>query len=323
MSNALTRWVDKISTVRRRIPAADGHNAVQLRRANVYILPTKQGLIYLTLTSVMLLAAINYNNSMTYALTFLLVSVAVISLFHTYLNLVGICILPRSNPPCFAGEEGHFSYILSDNEQRSRFQIQMISVEGERSVVDIAAANSTPCSVARPTQTRGRLAAGRITLASQYPLNLFRAWSYLESTAYILVYPAPSERASPLPFGQSSGDRQATLERGSDDFHGLKSYQAGDSPRHIHWKSWAQGRDLLTKQFHRNQSTELWLDWDKLEAGDVEVRLSQLCRWVLDADALGQAYGMRLPGTEIKPNRGEHHRHRCLAALARYEDGER
>ncbi len=318
MSDTLTRWIGNRATVRRKIPTPDSHEAVVLKRANIYILPTRQGLIYLALTIVMLLAAINYNNSMTYALAFLLISVAVISLFHTYLNLVGISVLPRSNPACFAGEEGHFSFLLSDNEKRARFQIQMISAEGERAVVDIAAANSAPCSIARPTRQRGQLPAGRVTLASQYPLNLFRAWSYLESQAHILVYPAPSERSSALPFGLSSGDRQETLERGSDDFHGLNNYQPGDSPRHIHWKSWAQGRELLTKQFHRNQSTELWLEWDKLEAGDVEARLSQMCRWVLDADSLGQAYGMRLPGTRIPPARGTHHRHQCLAALALY-----
>ncbi len=318
MSETLMRWIGKLPTVKRRTPATSGDKAVTLQRANIYILPTKQGLIYLALTVVMLLAAINYNNSMTYALAFVLISVAVISLFHTYLNLVGISVVARTNPACFAGEEGHFSFLLADAEGRPRFQIRVSGAEGEGGVVDIAAASSTTCTISRPAGRRGRLSAGRITLASQYPLNLFRTWSYLESQAHLLVYPAPSEHSSALPFGLSAGDRQATLERGSDDFHGLNNYQPGDSPRHIHWKSWAQGRELLTKQFHRNQSTELWLEWERLEAGDLETRLSQLCRWVLDADSLGQAYGMRLPGHEIKPARGEHHRHHCLALLALY-----
>ena len=34
--------------------------------------------------------------------------------------------------------------------------------------------------------------------------------------------------------------------------------------------------------------------------------------------ALLERYGLKLPGTELAPNRGPEHRHRCLAALALY-----
>jgi uncharacterized protein (DUF58 family) len=37
---------------------------------------------------------------------------------------------------------------------------------------------------------------------------------------------------------------------------------------------------------------------------------------VLQAERFGQSYGLRLPGTSIRPSRGEQHRTRCLEALA-------
>jgi uncharacterized protein (DUF58 family) len=53
-----------------------------------------------------------------------------------------------------------------------------------------------------------------------------------------------------------------------------------------------------------------------------EERLSILCRWVLDAHAGGEAFGLRLPGGEILPGLGTAHRHRCLEALALFPGGD-
>lgn len=49
---------------------------------------------------------------------------------------------------------------------------------------------------------------------------------------------------------------------------------------------------------------------------DQEERLSQMCRWVLNAENAGLAYGFRLAGLIIEPNRGDKHSRQCLEALA-------
>ena len=51
-----------------------------------------------------------------------------------------------------------------------------------------------------------------------------------------------------------------------------------------------------------------WLDFRVLDGLDTEERLSQLCRWLLDADTAGRPYGLILPGTRIAPGRGIPHR---------------
>jgi uncharacterized protein (DUF58 family) len=119
--------------------------------------------------------------------------------------------------------------------------------------------------------------------------------------------------------------------QGSDDFSGLRAYQSSDSPRHVAWKSvarsdtlYARGdaqhvlrNDMLTKQFAGEAATELWLDYATLPAAlDPEARLSRLAGWVLAAERGGASYGLRLPGGEIPPGRGERHRAACLEALA-------
>lgn len=65
-------------------------------------------------------------------------------------------------------------------------------------------------------------------------------------------------------------------------------------------------------------SSELWIEWDQARNPDPEARLSALTHWVLEAERLGQGYGLRIPGVTVRPDRGEGHRARCLEALALY-----
>ena len=108
-----------------------------------------------------------------------------------------------------------------------------------------------------------------------------------------------------------TGDRP-----GLDEFAGLRNYQRGDTPRAIHWKSFPKLQVPMVKQFQETLDRELWLDWDELPELDVEARLSQLTRWVLDAEAGQLSYGLRLPGTRHLPSRGPAHERACLRALA-------
>jgi len=81
----------------------------------------------------------------------------------------------------------------------------------------------------------------------------------------------------------------------------------------------ARSEELLTKQFAGDAAAELWLDARFLPSGlTLEQTLSRLAGWVLAADRGGAHYGLRLPGVEIAPARGDVHRAACLQALALY-----
>jgi uncharacterized protein (DUF58 family) len=106
---------------------------------------------------------------------------------------------------------------------------------------------------------------------------------------------------------------------GNEDFAGLRTYHRSDSPRHVAWKVVARSDEMLTKQFQGDAAAELWLDWALLPGPlDLESRLSRLAGWVLAAEREGARYGLRLPGIEHPPSRGEAHRTTCLEALALY-----
>jgi len=161
---------------------------------------------------------------------------------------------------------------------------------------------------------------GRFRVFTTFPLGLFRAWSNVELDSRCLVYPRPEAGTTPLPpVSAVTGDGGAH-GRGAEDFAGLREYHPGDSLRHVAWKAYARGDQLLTKQFGGRSGTELWLDWALLPRDfPVEQKLSRLVRWVLSAEAEGALYGVRLPGRDFAPGSGALHRDVILEALALYE----
>jgi hypothetical protein len=75
VSQAAAGWIDRISL---RLPGRRGPHAGPLRLAqrNVYVLPTRAGLLYALVLLTMLIASINYALSLGFLLTFLLGAVA-------------------------------------------------------------------------------------------------------------------------------------------------------------------------------------------------------------------------------------------------------
>ncbi len=101
----------------------------------------------------------------------------------------------------------------------------------------------------------------------------------------------------------------------------MRAYQRGDPLKLVVWKKAAKSlatgsNDLVSRDTQQSQRQQLWLDFAATGLPAPEARLSRLTAWVLQADRLGQDYGLRLPGREIAPDHGPAHRRRCLEALA-------
>jgi len=172
-----------------------------------------------------------------------------------------------------------------------------------------------------PAVMRGWLTLPRITVETRYPLGLLRAWSYWQPDLPCLVYPHPAPEGLRFPDAPEGSGEGAPSGPGAEDFAGLREHQVTDSPRHIAWKNatlaMETGMPLLVKHFMGAASTEVVLDIDTLPPGmGVEERLSQLTRWVLDADALKFTYTLKLGETTLGPSHGDAHRLTCLRALA-------
>ena len=319
------------SVVLERPPHLAGAGYAKCRRQRVYIFTSRYGLLFALLLMVMLLGAVNYNNSMAYVLVFLLGSLFMMCMLHTCKNLRGLVLSTAVPTPVFAGEAACFPVLLDNRAGPVRVGLEIASCpQGTRPkrrtvtesgplFVDLDAAQFARHTLSIPTTRRGRLALGRLRIRSTYPLGLFCAWSYLSSVRQCLVYPAPAGTpALPQPavsdLAEQSGDKT-----GTDDFVGFREYRPGDSIRNIDWKAVARERGLLLKRFSGGGSRRLLLCWEQTgHLHDVERRLSQLCLWALEAEAQGYYYGLVLPEVSLAPDLGHAHMHHCLEKLATY-----
>ena len=301
---------------------------VFLSQRRVFILPTAAGLGFGALLFLLFIGSINYNLNLGFALTFTIAACAVIDMHLTFRNLAHLHLAADRTAAVFCGDTAQFALRLINRRKHHRYAIWIDCVEpiqpGVSHPYDVAALATTQASISVTSSQRGWLAAPRVRLATRFPLGLLRAWSYWQPDARVLVYPHPESVAPPLPLAQHSA-AQGSGAAGQEDFAGIRAYQLGDSMRHLAWRQIArldaaQDGHLVTKHFDGGANGELVIDFDALPAQmDLELKLSRLTRWVLDAEARMLPYAFRLGTLDLAPACGPAHQATCLAALALHQ----
>jgi uncharacterized protein (DUF58 family) len=303
-----------------RLPRAD---TVTLTQRNVYIVPTRAGLMFALVLLVMLLAAINYQLNLGYVLTFLLAGAGFVSMHMTHNTLRGMTLHLRPPQPGFAGEALVLEVVLS-SPQRALYGVgvgfEAGATRDDDVFVDVPAGGQAVAHLSLVPPRRGLHPVPTLHVETRYPLGLFRAWTVWRPAAQALAWPAPEKPAAPLPASPARGGDSA-VRRASDggEFDGVRTYRRGDAMKRIVWKKVAKldsGGDLVTRDHAASVARELWLDYEAAHGSGAEARLSRLAAWVLAADAAGMAHGLRLPGVEVALGSGVAHRRASLDALA-------
>jgi len=301
-----------------------------IKRRRVYIFMTRQGMVFIIMLIVMLLGAINYNNSMAYALTFTLGSMFIVCMLHTYRNLRGLLIRTSNAEPVFCGQICHYPVLIDNRTGQSRIAIDLqvsprkkSRIKHEPVSINIAANSLQRTHLGIKTAKRGYHNLERFQITSTFPLGLFKTWSYADNNQQCLVYPRPTGKTQLPAISEYDSEDLIGTQTGTDDFIGYQSYRAGDSISSIDWKVFAREQGLLIKRFSGSGSQKLILDWQHCNhIQNLEQRLSQLCLWILEAEKLGIRYGLNIPGTSINPDQGEAHQNLCLSTLAKYGNPE-
>lgn len=302
----------------RRRQGTDAINTT-LRPGRVYILPTGVGIVFGLMTFAMLLGSMNYNNNLSFVLTFLLIGIGFVAMHQCQRNLVGLELTFAGTDPVFSGQMVRFRIAITNQAKSARFGIRLYHDKVQSDVHDLQPGESKVFILPMATDRRGWIELDRFGIRTLFPFELFYSWAWLHMDLRGLVYPMPSEDdREPPPTRVAHGHRQHDA-RGEEDFAGLRRYVEGDSPRHVAWKAYARSGQLLSKQFAGADTSSQWFDFKEIPVADVEDRLSILTRWIVNADRTLKDYGLRLPGNEFPPAHGDAHRRQCLEALALFD----
>lgn len=301
---------------------------VFLNQRRVFIVPSKAGWGYAGMLLILFVGSVNYSLNLGFAFTFLIAGCAVIDMHLTFRNLAHLHLAAGRAAPVFCGDPAYFELQLINRRKHDRYAILLDFLDAATPALvqaaDVEARSTTHVTLSVPSVERGWLAAPRVRLMTRFPLGLLRAWSYWQPDMQVLVYPHPEDSAPPLPLAASTAN-PGSGGSGHDDFAGIRAYQSGDAMRHLAWRQIARidldlGGALVTKHFEGGAASELVLELAALPPRmDLELKLSRLTRWVLDAETRALPYAFRLGTLMLPPGCGPLQQARCLQALAEYQ----
>jgi uncharacterized protein (DUF58 family) len=307
-----------------RLPLTD---TCVLGQRNVYILPTRAGITFGLTLLVMLLASINYQLNLGYALTFLLAGAGLVSMHLTHNNLRGLTLHLRPTSAVFAGTPALLEVVVT-NPNRERFALALrfdSSVAGAAKPsdplawCDAPARGQTSMHISLAPGHRGWHQVPALVMETVFPFGLFRAWTVWRPAGRVLAWPKPEQAPPPLPHAAASHSEERAARRSSgNEWDGVRPWRRGDTMRQVVWKKVARSGELVSRETASQASRQMWLDWADAQTGDVELRLSRLTAWLLTAEREGLACGLRLPGHVIEPGHGELHRRTALDLLAQW-----
>ena len=284
------------------------------------LFPTGISIAFAFVLAAMWYAAASQANAAIYLLLFATLSVFLVSIPHTALNLTGLQITAEAIKPAFAGQEVAVPVEIVNKSRRTRrsCMLRLSGSDGAPEMVDeIKPGKGARATLRFAAAARGEFQITKLRLTSTYPLGFLRARKDSATRQSYFVYPRPAgDTRLPSHLADARENGRALSIGEGDDFAGVRAYVPGESQRQIDWKAVARGQPLMTKQFTVEADDLLRLDFTRIASPGTEARLSQLALWIIEAERHRRRYALRLPGLEIPPASGEAHYHRCLQALA-------
>lgn len=307
---------------------------LQLRQRNVYTLPTPAGLMFTALLLVLLVASVNYQLSLGYGLTFLLMGSGLVSMLMTERQLAGLHLSIQQAPAGYRGSQVAVLMTLRETAGRMHRSVGLrFETQAQEIWVDVPPNATLSVTLHVHAPRRGLHALPTLRIESRYPYGLLRAWSIWRPATPIIVWPNPEQPTPAWPQRITPPSTRPTRPKPVDDareqdmdIDDLRPYRHGDAVRKLAWKatarSLAQGGLPLSRETppsaqSSHHAQPVLFDWaDTADLHDPEARLQRLCAWIEHAHP--SAYGLTLPGQPtLNPAEGAEHHRRCLDALAR------
>jgi len=287
-------------------------------RRRLYVLPTRAGIGFGALLLSMLVASLNYGNSLALFVTCLLGGLVLVAMHRCHRNLLDLTLAAAWTDPVFAGDRGHLWLSLANDSRLERYRVEIDTVAGAAVTVDLPASSTRRIALPIPAPKRGLVRIDSMRVSTTYPFGLFRACTWVHAPLALTVYPRP-RGSLPVPaFAGGEPGHSSSHGGDRDEWRGLRSFRDGDSPRQVAWKAYARGAPLLVKEYTAGICAQRQFDYAALANLGTEARLEQLARWIVDAEQRAETYELVLSGTRLPPQRGPEHCRRALTALAMY-----
>lgn len=341
ISKRVDRWLSK------RVPSNVEH---KLTSRNIFIMPTRFGFTYLFFDILLFLLGTNYQNNTILLLSFLLASLFITVMMHSFYNFSQLAFSSSAIQYTFAKQQAYFPITIKAQklhyDLNFLFPAQHLPIntksrkaklsQKERSItVEECEIGDSQVLIPYLASKRGVVNLGRVKIFSEYSLGLFITWAMLDFSHQLVVFPQQKKlNNSPNYLSNLEGDDEQnpnTFNRtsaGTDDFSELKNFITGESQARVAWKQLARGQGKLSKHYESQQGSLRWLKLSNMPSYDIETKLSYLSYLIVEYSKSGLDYGLFLDvptatektngAIKIMPNSGYQHQQACLIALANF-----
>ncbi len=265
---------------------------------------TREGYVYFFVWAGLLFTGLYHQINLILLVAGLAAGPILASVVSSSAGLRRLRVTRRVPPYVFADEPVHFDYTLEND--RKRTAALALIVEDDLVPVDRTIAGSTSLaprvffSQVRaldrmrvrwqgPSPTRGKYLFRSLDLVTRSPFGLLERRETITQPDQLIVYPTVGQltRRWHLVQRQASETRRGQRHDRSaqqQEYHGLREYRPGDSPRWIHWRTTARLGKPMVKEFEQQNEQDLavlidpWLPRSKVTPGQRDA-LEQVIRF--------------------------------------------
>ncbi|GLP96478.1 DUF58 domain-containing protein [Paraferrimonas sedimenticola] len=279
-----------------------------LTHSNIFLWPSRYGVSWLAMASVLFIFGVNYQNNLVILFSFFLISLFITNLVYSYRNLAGLELEPLSSGNAFSGETIHF--VLQLSSERQRLGLMLRFVGQRRTPLFDLSDQRIELQLPYLSNRRGPLKPGPILIESRFPMGLCRARAKVHCRWNALVWAKPDSQ-----WLQSNASAQQP-DTDQPELSGLAKYQPGESKSRVAWKQLAQNRGWYSKQFDSGPVQSTTLSLDPLPGPGFERKVRQLSAQIEWFSTSGLPFSLVLPGSTVNEGQGERQRQLCQNALA-------
>ncbi|MFT4158074.1 MAG: DUF58 domain-containing protein [Microbacterium sp.] len=194
----------------------------------------------------------------------------------------------------------------------SRVVLPVGSGRGEFGIQRLAPGEEAEELFTIPTQKRGVVKVGPVSVVRGDPLGLFERAHHRDEPVDLFVHPRTI-----LFDGQSLGYLRdleglpaADLSRDDVSFHALLEYQPGDDLRHVHWRSTARTGTMMVRQYEETRRSHFVIGLSRVASEyatpeDFELAISVAGSIGLRALRDSQRVDVRVQGRELPAGTGK------------------
>ena len=297
------------------------------------IWPTRDGWWCLFVVIGLGVAAINTGNNLLYLLVSLLLSLIVVSGVLSEQSLRGLRLEADIPDEIYAGVPALFGAVLANRKRwltSHSITLELLVRGGATRFIylpRLEAGQDRLLTWEETLPARGRQRLAGVRLTTRFPFGLFLKASRIMLEREVLVFPAVRPISPEMIHRLVGAGTSAMRRRGrGHDLYNLRTYRAGDDPRHIHWRTSAKLQSLFVREMEAETTEDTCIvltGTGARSAARLEAALSEAASIAAHLTRAGAAVELAGPGLFAPLGRGPGQARRILTALALYEPGAR